>query len=139
MDFWAVNVCLLLFGTIEAVVFSWVFGIDKAWKELNTGGEIRVGRFFRFICRYVTPSYLIVILVAWIATEGWGVITLADVKPEETVPFLGMTLPKAPFITGFRILLLALLLAFNLVIHRTWKKRNIDGRLAAIAAGEDKL
>ncbi|MFN3551269.1 MAG: sodium-dependent transporter, partial [Endomicrobiia bacterium] len=33
LDFWGGTFCLVLFGCVEAILFSWIFGIDKAWDE----------------------------------------------------------------------------------------------------------
>ncbi|MCX7936001.1 MAG: sodium:calcium symporter, partial [Planctomycetota bacterium] len=41
MDFWGVNVCLVLFAGAEVVLFAWVFGIDRAWDEMHAGADLR--------------------------------------------------------------------------------------------------
>jgi len=65
LDFWGGTVFLVLFATIETIIFGWVIGIEKAWEEMHQGAEIRVPRIYRFIIKYVTPIYLLVILGAW--------------------------------------------------------------------------
>ena len=65
MDFWAGTIGLVLFSAIEAVIFAWIFGMDKGWEELHAGAEIRVPRFFYYVIRYVTPVALVAILCGW--------------------------------------------------------------------------
>ena len=35
MDYWAGTFGLVVFALIETILFMWVFGADKAWKEMN--------------------------------------------------------------------------------------------------------
>jgi neurotransmitter:Na+ symporter, NSS family len=32
---------LVVFAFIETVLFMWVFGGDKAWAEMNQGGDLK--------------------------------------------------------------------------------------------------
>ena len=124
LDFWGGTFALVLFGTIEAILFAWVFGIDKGWEELNNGAHIRLPGFFKFIIKYVTPVYLIAILTGWLFTDGWGFITLKGIDPSEQVTFLTFTFSKVFFITSFRIFLLLLLAGINLLIYCAWKRNH---------------
>jgi len=63
LDFWGGTFCLVLFATIETVLFGWVFGIEKAWEEIHRGADIKIPKFYKYIIKYVTPSFLIIILV----------------------------------------------------------------------------
>ncbi len=65
LDFWAGTLGLVLFGAIEMIVFSWIFGIEKGWEEMHRGADIQVPRIFKFILKYITPLYLLILLVAW--------------------------------------------------------------------------
>jgi neurotransmitter:Na+ symporter, NSS family len=74
-NFWAGTFCLVLFGLVEAFVFAWIFGIDRGWEELTRGADIRVPRIFRFLIRWVTPPFiLLVFLAALVKPDGgdWG-------------------------------------------------------------------
>ncbi|MFP4014465.1 MAG: sodium-dependent transporter [Chitinispirillaceae bacterium] len=130
MDFWGGTMLLVLFGTVEAVVFSWIFGAEKGWKELMNGAHIRIPRFFKFVLKYVTPTYLIIILVAWLVTDGWNVISLAGISPDEEVSFLWWTGKKVHFITFIRALLFLILVGLNMVIYFAWKYRKLDQKSA---------
>ena len=72
-DYWGGTFALVIFATIESVLFAWVFGMDKGWEEMMKGGELRVPSFFYGIMKYVTPVFLIVVLVAYVfqPTIGW--------------------------------------------------------------------
>ncbi len=66
LDFWAGTLGLVLVSAIEVVFFSWVFGIDRGWKELHRGALMKVPRIFRFTMQYVTPVALALILGGWV-------------------------------------------------------------------------
>ncbi len=128
MDFWAGNFSLVLFGTIEAVIFAWVLGVDKGWKELNRGGDIRIPKVFKFILKYITPSYLIILLVLWFVLEGWDFITLKNLQ-EQQVDFMWWKVSNRGFITSIRIFFVVILAAINFMIFRAWKKNQLDDKL----------
>ncbi len=70
-DYWAGTVSLVVFAMAEVVLFSWIFGMDKGWKELNAGADIRVPRIYRFIIKYITPPILIAVFLGALFTpEG---------------------------------------------------------------------
>ncbi|MEX2027056.1 MAG: hypothetical protein WEH44_07140, partial [Pirellulaceae bacterium] len=64
-DYWAGTFALVVFALIETILFAWVFGIDKAWAEIAKGGEIRVPGIFYYIIKYVTPTFLILIMIGY--------------------------------------------------------------------------
>jgi hypothetical protein len=63
----------VVFALGEAVLFAWVFGMTRGWEEINKGGEIRVPYFVYYILKYVTPVFLLVILLAYVfqPAAGW--------------------------------------------------------------------
>ncbi len=65
MDFWAGTIGVVIFGFLELVIFMWIFGGKKAWREINRGGIIKVPRFFYFVIKYITPAYLFILIGAW--------------------------------------------------------------------------
>jgi neurotransmitter:Na+ symporter, NSS family len=72
-DYWAGTFSLVLMGVIESILFCWVFGVNRGWDELMRGSELKVPRFFFYIMKYVTPTFLLVILTAYIflPAAGW--------------------------------------------------------------------
>ena len=63
-DFWAGSFSLVLFAVIEIILFSWVWGIDNAWNEINENAKIRIPQIFKFILHKITPVFLILVLIA---------------------------------------------------------------------------
>ncbi len=80
-DFWAGTIMLVIFGFVQVVMFMWVFGADKAWEEINSGGFIKAPRIFYYILKYVTPFSLLALICWWgysylpsvISTAGWNI------------------------------------------------------------------
>ncbi|MGD9976893.1 MAG: sodium-dependent transporter [Bacteroidales bacterium] len=62
-DYWGGTVSLFVFAMFESILFAWVFGLDKGWKEINEGADIRLPRIYRPILKYVTPVILIVVFL----------------------------------------------------------------------------
>jgi SNF family Na+-dependent transporter len=72
-DFWVGTLLLFVLATIEIILFAWVLGIDKAWKEAHKGAELRIPMFFKPIMKYICPLYLLIIFGLWIMFNvlGW--------------------------------------------------------------------
>jgi SNF family Na+-dependent transporter len=117
LDFWAVNVCLVVFGTVETILFGWVFGMEKAWTELHVGSDITIPRVYRLIIKYVTPAVLITILATWFWQEGRAGIMMKGV-PQGNVPH----------VIGTRLLLLLFLLVLTHLLHKAWQRRQGPAR-----------
>lgn len=63
-DFWAGTVSLVLFALLEIILFAWVFGADRGWKEFQKGADVRVPSIFKYLIKYVTPVILIIVFVS---------------------------------------------------------------------------
>ncbi len=74
IDFWVGNVGVFIQGTIVIVLFGWIIGIDKSWREMHQGAALRVPDFFRIVMRYITPLYLVTIFVMFLLDKvvGWN-------------------------------------------------------------------
>jgi SNF family Na+-dependent transporter len=112
LDFWAGTFGLFVFGAIEIIIFSWVFGIRRGWEEINRGADIRVPRIFRFILVWVTPVLMIGIFVYW---------TLQNAV--DTALMVGIEESARPFVIGARIFMLAVLIALLAMIRAAWRRR----------------
>lgn len=66
MDDWVGTVAIYILATIQVLVFSCVFGIDRGLDEAHRGALLRIPAFFRGLILYVTPTFLLVILGAWV-------------------------------------------------------------------------
>src|SRR5690606_39034422 len=67
-DYWAGTVSLVIFALLETIVFSWVFGINKGWKEINEGSDITIPSIYKFIIKYVTPLMLLLVFLGSLIT-----------------------------------------------------------------------
>jgi len=112
MDFWGGTFCLVLFATVEAILFAWVFGMDKAWDELHTGSDIHIPRIYRYIIKYITPAFLFFILGFWFVQEGLPTLLMKNVPAE-----------RMPFIIGTRVLLIDLFAALAFGVWFVWRRQ----------------
>ncbi|MCZ6777499.1 MAG: sodium-dependent transporter [Acidobacteriota bacterium] len=112
VDFWIGAFGITLFAALEIVLFAWVFGMGKGWKEINMGADIRLPRFFYYVIKYVTPVFLLTIFAAWTYQEGKPRILMENVEPENR-PYLWMA----------RGLVLVVILVVFWLIHKAWARR----------------
>jgi SNF family Na+-dependent transporter len=80
-DYWAGTVSLVVFAFIEILLFAWVFGIDKGWREITTGADIVVPTIYKFIIKYITPLILGFVFFASIP-DIWNTIQHTSTKTE---------------------------------------------------------
>ena len=152
LDFWGGTFLLVVFGAVQAVVFSFVLGRRKAKTEdgseeneafalMNEGSQIKLPRFLRPVVRYVCPAYLIVLLVSFTLTDGLPIFALSNVPADAKVTFLGSEFPQRAFTWAFRGFLLLVVALLNVAIFRAWRKggpaeRGRDGHVHAVAVGD---
>ncbi len=72
MDFWVGTFLIFVLSTIQILIFGWILGVDKSFEQLHQGSAIRIPGFFKFIMKYVSPVFLLVIFAMWIATNVFG-------------------------------------------------------------------
>lgn len=80
-DYWAGTVSLVVFALIEIILFSWIFGIDKGWREITEGADIRVPLFYKFAIKYITPLILGFVFFASLP-DIWNTIQHTGTKTE---------------------------------------------------------
>lgn len=112
LDFWSGTFSLVVFATIEAIIFGWVFGIDRAWKELHRGADIELPRLFRFVIKYVTPTFLLIILATWTVQQAVPVLMMKGVPPENRI-----------WVIGTRLFLVGIILVLIILVFNAWKGR----------------
>jgi len=113
LDFWAGTFGLVVFATIEIVIFSWIFGVKKGWEEMHIGADLKVPKIFKFILKYVTPVYMLVVLGAWTYQEA---IAKFLMKGEE--------MSRHPYLWGARAMFIGLILLTLLMVWLAWRKKN---------------
>lgn len=73
-DFWTGTFSLVLFALCEAFIFAYVFGVEKGWEEITRGADMKVPAAFKFVIKYVTPAFILVIFIAALVKPSgeWG-------------------------------------------------------------------
>ncbi len=120
MDFWGTSVSLVVFATIESILFGWVFGMDRAWTEMHQGSDLRIPGIYRWIIKYITPLMLITIIGMWFWQEWKNKMMMEDVDPV-----------NKPFVLLTRIGLGGLFVFLLLMVWIVWKRRPQDGEAQA--------
>lgn len=105
LDFWIGSFALVLFALIETIQFAWIFGMERGWSEIVKGAAIPVPRLFYYVIKYVTPLFLLFILVAWAVQDVPNKISMVGVKPEDI-----------PYVWGARFMMLAILVGFGFLV-----------------------
>ncbi len=65
LDFWVGTFMIFVVAGTQIICFAWIFGVDKALEEANRGADFRIPRIFRFIIKYVSPTYLLIIFIGF--------------------------------------------------------------------------
>jgi SNF family Na+-dependent transporter len=114
-DFWAGTFGLVLFATIEIILFAWVFGMDNAWESLTSGADMTVPPIFRFIIQYVTPAMLLVILGTWLFQILPPVLRYDGVNPD-----------YIPYVRAARLTMVALFVGLCGAVAYAWRNRSLE-------------
>ena len=114
MDFWIGTFGLVVFAIIEVILFIWVFGSKNAWREIGMGADIRVPKFFYPIMKYVTPTYLFLLLGFWFFQEGIHVVLMRGVSSGDF-----------PYVWFARFLMLGILFATLVLVKIAWQRRHL--------------
>jgi hypothetical protein len=65
IDDWVGTFLIFILAMVQIIAFSWVFGIKKGLQEAHRGAQLRIGPFYSFVMKYVTPTYLLVVFGAF--------------------------------------------------------------------------
>lgn len=65
LDDWVGTFLIFVLAMVQIICFSWIFGIDRGWKEAHDGAQIRIPSFYKFVMKYVSPIYLLVVFGAF--------------------------------------------------------------------------
>jgi SNF family Na+-dependent transporter len=114
--FWSTVGTFLIFvmAGVQIIYFSWVFGIDRGWREIHNGASIQLPPIFKFVMKYVAPTYLIVVFVGF------------------CVQNLGASISSAWATTGSRVAIITIVATLILLIltvragEARWKREGID-------------
>lgn len=59
------TITIVILAAIQVILFSWVFGVDKGIEFANEGAQLKLPFFFKFIIKWVSPLYLLIMLGLW--------------------------------------------------------------------------
>jgi SNF family Na+-dependent transporter len=112
-DYWAGTFGLVVFATLEIVLFSFIFGIDRGWDELHHGADLKIPGFYKPVMKWVTPLFLLTLLSWWGITQAIPTFLMRNVSDSSTVPYLWVS----------RLLMLALVAIGFILVRRAWSNR----------------
>ncbi|MFQ5678176.1 MAG: sodium-dependent transporter [Gemmatimonadota bacterium] len=112
-DYWAGTFGLVVLAAIEIVLFTRVFGMERGWKEMHEGADLRVPRVYRPIMKWITPLFLFVLLGWWGVTEAVPTLLLSDVDDPASIPYRWIS----------RGIILLLLAGALYLVRRAWSDR----------------
>jgi neurotransmitter:Na+ symporter, NSS family len=69
MDFWVGTLLIFVMAAVQIIYFSWVFGIERGWKEMHKGASIRVPTVFKVVMKYIAPTYLLIVFTGFCVQE----------------------------------------------------------------------
>lgn len=113
LDFWGGTLFLVLFATIEIILFAWVFGIEKGWEEMHQGAQMKIPRIYKYVIKYVTPLFLLVLLAVWSYQQFWPMLEMKEVA-----------LADRPYIWGARGLVFGLWGVIIALVAWAWRRKN---------------
>ena len=117
LDFWGGTFFLVVFATIETILFVWVFGMDRAWEEIHQGADMSIPKVYKFIIKYITPLFLFVILGMWFMQEWLPIIMMKNVA-----------MADKPFIFATRIGLLVIFIILAVLVKIAWSRRRLTAK-----------
>ncbi len=115
-DYWAGEFGLVILALVESIIFIWIFGPENAWRELHEGASVRIPRFFKPILTYVTPLFLLVMMIWWTKDAAIPTLLMEGVAEQEK----GVR-------TASRLVLVGLLVVQLLLIRAAWARRARKG------------
>ena len=132
-DYWAGTFGLVVVAVLETIVFVWIFKPENAWKSIHMGADIQIPAIFKFIMTYVTPLYLLIILV-W-----WGVSDALPILFNEKTPGGGVPDPaSAPYVMISRLMIVAFTVAGLILIRMAWKRIGYDDRAGFVEVDQTR-
>jgi hypothetical protein len=112
-DYWAGTFGLVILAAIEIILFAYIFGIGRGWREIHRGADIRVPSIYRPIMQWVTPLFLIVLLVWWGVEQAVPTLLMENVQDPSTIPYRWAS----------RLMILGMLAVLLWMINRAWTVR----------------
>jgi SNF family Na+-dependent transporter len=65
-DFYIGTILIYILATIQISIFVWKVGVDDGVKDGNEGSHIKIPSIYKYIMKYITPYFLIIIFIAFL-------------------------------------------------------------------------
>ncbi|ASV06148.1 sodium-dependent transporter [Leptospira interrogans] len=65
-DFWIGTILIFILASIQIFLFGWKIGAKKGLEDGNEGSHLELPKFFWFVIQYITPTFLLVIFIAFL-------------------------------------------------------------------------
>jgi len=155
-DYWTGTVSLFVFALLESILFAWIFGMKKGWKEINHGADIKVPIIYKYIIKYITPVLLIFVFLGalitplhndwvaafqslisgngWLLDNGSILMQIANTALKEEIAAATNVIVKHDLevkmylINGTRILLIGVFVGVSVLVHIAYKNRIKKGK-----------
>ncbi|MFH1429762.1 MAG: sodium-dependent transporter [Candidatus Margulisiibacteriota bacterium] len=62
-DHFITNYGLVIVGLLETIAVGWLFGADKLRQYINEVSEIKIGKWWNLLIKYVIPALLVIMLI----------------------------------------------------------------------------
>ena len=151
-DYWSGTVSLVVFAMVEAILFAWVFGMDKGMHEINSGSDIQVPKIYRFIIKYITPTFILLVFLSslvtpkdgnwdealsgnWVLDDSSIIRKITNAGLKEQIAAATDATTKATledtllFVNGSRMLLVLVFLAITFLVYVAYNKRLKAGKI----------
>jgi neurotransmitter:Na+ symporter, NSS family len=91
IDAWVGTFLIVVLALVQALVFGWIFGIERGMEEAHHGAQMRIPKVFWFIIKYVSPAFLIWMLFNFCkdVLPGWIDNLEANPAAQNAVYFIG--------------------------------------------------
>ena len=111
MDFWVGTVFIFIMATVIIIYFGWGMGIERGFEEAHRGAEMKIPGIYKFIMKFVSPAYLLIIfaLFVWFKVFGWDPETKKFVPTSYVADLVG---PDPNVVARVTVLFLAITVIF---------------------------
>ena len=125
-DFWVGSVLIFILALFQAILYGWVFGIDRGEIEAHRGAHLRIPRFVQWMLKYVVPIYLLTIFFFFCKENVLGKNGYAEKIWHDSV-------------TGQSILFIAVIFSFlTIMVHIAGRRWHAQGRLGELGRQNER-
>ncbi|HEU4417292.1 MAG TPA: sodium-dependent transporter, partial [Planctomycetota bacterium] len=121
IDFWVGSFGILIVAAVQIIAFGWIFGLERGIAEAHEGAHIRIPAFFQFVIKYVSPVYLVVLIVGFCIFNMPGYFKTLQTDHDAQ---------RAWLVIGVTVVALVVITALG---ARRWRAKgmDLDGKLPA--------